>query len=569
MHRSIDKKSSLIAWSTVLLLTLAYGATFSVLNCLKYRNFDWSTIDVANNALWYDLILSPWWRSISFKDFLGPIGTPIVIQPMSLVIGTIYKLIPTPYLLLILQPVAVSAGIPILYLIARRRLGNELAAVAVATAYALNPFINLETLFGFRYEAIAFPLVMLVCLSLETNRSHIFWAALVASNACKINITLINGILCFWAYQSRKKPYLRRACLLCTVWFTVATGISAIFKAYSPSAVLDNLPAFQIKKMLFQPLMENPHIVISWVKAYSTSGTFTWLVDYLLPVLFLPLAAVIQLMPVVFEAVYTLLFSLIFDRIAFLAEYQRAMAAWGYSFMYVAANLVCYFHIVSIYGAERISNYFERYGHLALTLVAVLWLAVAGTYHYYRTPPMHGPVPITREFNWKYYTMTAHTQNLRAAFKRLPKDKTPLFSSVFCERAEGNFLRGYLSSWDMKGFEWFDVVLVDLYSFEFAMPRSEMLAKIDLLLSHGTFGVTFFEDGIIQMERGSSTELNGEVAAFIATHRTLLEHNLLNPYAFGGDILRLEKETPRFYSCTQLLPEDQARLCLTQPLEVK
>ncbi|MDP8257459.1 MAG: DUF2079 domain-containing protein [Candidatus Alcyoniella australis] len=538
---------------------MSYAICFAVLKCLKLRNGEWSTIDVANNLYWFDLILSPWWREMTFEQF-SYFLTGIVIQPISLLVGLLCKLLRTPYVLPVLQALSIAACIPLLYAVALRRLGSPWQALVVAAAFALNPYINTETMFGFRWDALALPLMIALVLARQLNNRRLFWAVLVLGCACKLNILLINGIYCAIAYRRSGLSYLRRGVWVCAIWFVAALSASTLIKLYAPNLIFDQTPPAMLSANLLGPLADDPSMLWPVLGDFFGSGAWLWLPEYLLPLLFLPLAAPAALLPVLVEFGYVLLFSLGLEQMPGLNILHELMLDKGYLFIYPAVFLVGYLHLASI---EAIASLRQRYGVRRIHALAGLWLVMALATHWFLTPSIFGPVPLTDKFNLDYYRMSDHQRTALAAFESFPKDLQPLLSSTFCERPDGYPVRDYIAEWLPAEYHEFNVVLVDLYAFEFAISRQRLIDKLLFLtVSHPRMGVTYFEDGIIEMRMGAPRTRNREVAQFIAENLPLLLHNLPNPYTDGGQIDLGPGAERRFYSPTQLTSADRQRLGL-------
>ena len=133
------------------LATLA-GIGFAVAGVLHHRAFH----SAANDLAFFDQII---WNSAHGRlfatsfvpyNFLGQ-----HVQPILLLYALLYRLWPTPELLLISQAlVAAAAAIPLFY-VARRLLRHEVFATLIAGSYLFSPYLHHAVNFDFHPETMA------------------------------------------------------------------------------------------------------------------------------------------------------------------------------------------------------------------------------------------------------------------------------------------------------------------------------------------------------------------------------------------------------------------------------
>jgi uncharacterized membrane protein len=141
-------------------LATAFAATFITLSLLRHRGFFTARYDLGNmtQAVW----------SASRGELFtvtDPSGAQMSrlgahVEPILGLFAPLWRIWPSPEVLLVVQAVAAaSAAIPA-YLLARRWLGDERLAVAFAAVTMLFPAIEWATVFDFHPVTLAAPLLM-------------------------------------------------------------------------------------------------------------------------------------------------------------------------------------------------------------------------------------------------------------------------------------------------------------------------------------------------------------------------------------------------------------------------
>jgi uncharacterized membrane protein len=154
------------ALSTVVLFTLVclYTLLFGVLAARAYSAHETGAFDLGV----YD---QPLWNaaqgrglSLTLVPHLGPTRFAIHVEPILFLIVPIYRFVTDdPRLLLWLQTVVIALGGLPLYGLARRRLANDWAALAIVAVYLLLPALESVNLFDFHAVGLA-PTLLLAAL---------------------------------------------------------------------------------------------------------------------------------------------------------------------------------------------------------------------------------------------------------------------------------------------------------------------------------------------------------------------------------------------------------------------
>lgn len=182
----------------VAVMVVAYAIAFSVLSVLRHRGFFTARYDLGNmtQAVW----------SASRGELFtvtGPAGEEVSrlgshVDPILGLFAPLWRLWPSPEMLLVVQSLAVaSAAIPA-YLLARRWIGDERLAVTFAAVTLLYPALQWATLFDFHAVTLAGPL-LLWCIWAATEGRYATLAILATLAALtKEQVGLSLAVLGLW-----------------------------------------------------------------------------------------------------------------------------------------------------------------------------------------------------------------------------------------------------------------------------------------------------------------------------------------------------------------------------------
>ena len=188
-----------VLWAAV----AAFGIGFSALAILRHLALGSGRFDLGNmtQAVW----------TTAHGDFLEVTdlqGRQISrlgahFDPILAAFAPLWRVWPDPSLLLAAQAVAVALGALPVYWLARKHLGSEWTAVALAAAYLLYPPVQWLVVDDFHPVALATPLLLLAFWFLDENRLVPF--ALAAGIACltKEQIPLVVAAMGLWYAVAR------------------------------------------------------------------------------------------------------------------------------------------------------------------------------------------------------------------------------------------------------------------------------------------------------------------------------------------------------------------------------
>jgi uncharacterized membrane protein len=130
------------------------------------------------------------------------------VDPFLALLAPLFRIVPSPILLLVLQAVAVSLGALPVYWLARKHLGSERAAAHFAVAYLVFPAVQWNAWTAssdFHPASFALPLLMYAIWFLDEDRLLAFGACALVGATTKEQMPLIFGCLGLWYGLSRRR----------------------------------------------------------------------------------------------------------------------------------------------------------------------------------------------------------------------------------------------------------------------------------------------------------------------------------------------------------------------------
>ncbi len=262
----------------------AYAAGFSALSVLRHRAFETGRFDLGNmvQAVWSTAEGRPLRMTSLEGEQISRLAAHV--DPVLVLFAPLWRLWPSPDLLVVAQALAVALGAVPVWRLALRHLGSERAALGFALAYLLYPPTQWLTLNEFHPVALACPLLLAAIDALDDGRvvPGVLWLA--AAALTKEEVGLVVAGLGFWLAVSQRRRLAGAV--------TAATG--ALWTAI---AVLVVVPAFNAHGSPFtgryaeaREAFPNPWrlLQVAW-----DHGAWHYLVD-----LVLPLAGLCLLAPV-------------------------------------------------------------------------------------------------------------------------------------------------------------------------------------------------------------------------------------------------------------------------------
>jgi uncharacterized membrane protein len=206
--------------------TAAYAAGFAALSVLRHRAFNTGRFDLGNmtQAVWS----TAHGDVLAVTDLRGGQISRLAahVDPVLVAFAPLWRVWPSPELLLTAQALLVALGAIPLFQLARRRLGSERAALGFSLAYLLYPAVQWFTLNEFHPVALACPLLLWAFRYLDEER---VWAAtpfLVLAALTKEEVGLVVGGIGVWyAFAHHRRRAGAVIAVAGAVWAIVAVEV--------------------------------------------------------------------------------------------------------------------------------------------------------------------------------------------------------------------------------------------------------------------------------------------------------------------------------------------------------
>jgi uncharacterized membrane protein len=247
-----------------------WAGVFSTLAVLRHRSFETGRFDLGNmtQAVWSTAHGEPLAATSLEGEQFTRLGAHF--DPILALLAPLWIVWPSPEALVVLQAVALALGAVPVFALARRRLGSERAALALAAAYLLVPALGWTALADFHPVALATPLLLAAFLFLDADRLLPFAVAAGLAMATKEHVGLAVAGLGAWDALARGR---RRE----------GAVIAAVGTAVSLLATLVVVPHFRPEGTAgFAGRLESPALELR---------DLGYLLALLAPLAFLPLAA--------------------------------------------------------------------------------------------------------------------------------------------------------------------------------------------------------------------------------------------------------------------------------------
>lgn len=395
--------------------------------------------------------------------------------------------------LLIVQSVALAAGAPAVYLLARRNLASHTLALALAVAYLLFPALHGINHFDFHEIALAAPLLLWSLYFLNAGRFRLFGLFLLLALLTKEEVALTGaaiGLYCLWQGETRRGLGVLAASL---AYFLLVTGV--FMPALGGGADIGRFEGmipegFGGFSGVAMTLATNPLFALRY--ALLDADKLLFLAQLLLPMLLLPLAAPGAAWIIAVPAFATLLLS------SYRAQY---LLETHYSAIAIPAIF-----FLAVLGAARL----ERRRFAGTTLAAALLVA---------------SLLMNWQYGWlggKLYTGLPQPTARHVVAERLIAAIPPAASvstlSVYVPHLAGReriYLYPTVADAD---YILFDAALTaDYFPLISRDPRGEAIERLLPYLTSGEYGAVQVEDGLLLLQRGHDPAANAAALAALGS----------------------------------------------------
>jgi uncharacterized membrane protein len=189
----------------VLIAAAAWIAAFASLSVLRQKAFFTGRFDMGNmvQAVWSTAHGHP----LRMTDLHGEQISRLAahVDPILVAFAPLWWIWPSPYLLLVVQALAIGLGALPVFWLARKHLGSSRAAAGFACAYLLYPATGWLALNEFHPVALATPLLLFAFWFLDEDRLLPFALCAVAAALSKEEIGLVVAGLGIWYAVARRR----------------------------------------------------------------------------------------------------------------------------------------------------------------------------------------------------------------------------------------------------------------------------------------------------------------------------------------------------------------------------
>jgi len=191
-----EKTAARRDWIIVGVMMLVYTMVFSYASILRYASFNGTLFDLG--------IMIQTLYNTSHGHLLVEsvnLGTPVTRfwlahwEFIYLPLALIYKIVPRPETILVLQTAFLALGALPVYLLAKYRLWNRPFALVLAAAYLLYPAMQNANLFDVHGQVFAIPFILFAFYFLERDNKTGFWISAVLALMCREDVAVVMTML--------------------------------------------------------------------------------------------------------------------------------------------------------------------------------------------------------------------------------------------------------------------------------------------------------------------------------------------------------------------------------------
>lgn len=529
-------------WASALVagFSLLFFALFLFLVIAKLRNYDVLIYDLVNFNMLHGEILD----YVDGRSTTFPFAAGVLMQPL-----LAFAYLPNAFLSSNLWAAGfttlfASLSIFSFYLLLRQVTEHLGWSLLLTFVFALNPIVLQNAMLGYQPGPYVMVFFFLELLFLARRQFNAFVICLILANFSRFSTPLVNLLMGFALSFS---PKTRRYGLCMIIASVLWIGIVAILlklnihltgSSFDSSSLHLNAYGESATQAIIH-VLTNPAILARHI---FIQDNLLHLFQFM-PLLFLPFLAPEILVGLLGDLSYVLLTS---SSVADVTWMKNLKAAAGERIFFHNNMIIV---VVVMFGAAAfgLRRFLDGVGRWkSIRWMLGFLLVILSLWHHYANASVNaGLIPFTKGFNWKYYQKCEHARVIDEAWDHVPDGVRVKAMQQLFGLQGSRMERYYHFSFSPDG-QVFDWVLVDLFAFSYMEERQDTLRNIRGYLTMNDFGVLFFQDGVVLMKRGYSTEKNQEVLKFMEENQQNLTKNFLNPYILGP-------EPGPHYSATQLI----------------
>jgi uncharacterized membrane protein len=376
----------------------AYAAGFAALSALRHEAFVTGRFDLGNmvQAVWSTAHGDPLRMTSLHGDQISRLAAHV--DPILVLFAPLWRIWPSPHMLLAVQAVVVALGAVPVFLLARKHLSSPRAGLGFALAYLLYPATGWLTLNEFHPVALATPLLLFAFWYLDEDRLLPFAVFAFAASACKEEIALVVAGFGIW-YAVAHRSWVAGSTIALAGFAWAAIAIGVVIPHYNAGAESDFYGRYSEVGGSANGILETAFTHPLRIAEAALSGRdLHYLLDLVAPLAGLCLLAPLVLVAALPELAINLLSS--------------TTTQTSIHFHYTA-GLIPPLMIAAIFGAKRLSRW-------TLPIAAgIVLAALAGNY---RLGPIPGwrHVPGGQTFQATAGRVTDHDRVAQRALRLIP-----------------------------------------------------------------------------------------------------------------------------------------------------
>jgi uncharacterized membrane protein len=479
----------------VLAMAAAYALFMSVLTVGRHNAFGTNAFDLGIHAQslytiarhGYPLVTLYGPEAVNqFSDHFAPIF--YLLTP-------IYVLFGDARALLVVQSLALAAGVVPVYLLARRKLATHALALALAASYLLFPALHGVNNFDFHEIALVVPLLLWSLYCLETGRFRLFGLFLALAMFTKEEVALTGVAIGLYILFVRRQP--RRGALVAlasAAYFALVVGV--IMPALGGGADVGRFDGLEVDGFsgfagVAMTVVTNPFYTFDY--ALLDPDKLFFLAQLLLPVLGIPLLAGVGPWIVAVPGLATLLLS------SYRAQY---LLDTHYSSIVIPSIF-----FLAVLGLARVE---KRRPAVALPVAAALVMA---------------SLLMNWQFGWLGGKLfdgiprpTERDRVLASFVQQIPPDASVSTLSKLVPHLASREQIILYPNVVGADFILFDTALdADFFPLISRDPRGEAIERLLPFVASGEYGLLAGQDGVLLLQRGHDPSNNPQALAALGS----------------------------------------------------
>lgn len=268
---------------TIFLIAVSFWAVaFATVSYLSYRGFLTRRFDLGNmvQAVWS----TAHGRPLSVTEVTGNeiVRLGVHVDPLLVVFAPLWRIWPSPALLVTVQAVAVALSALPLYWLGRKHLQSEKAALFLALAYLLHPALEWQVMNDFHPTTLAIPFLLVAIWFADEDKPWHFAAACLPVLASQEHMgVFVAGLGIWYAFRHRRFAFGACTALISLAWVAIAFEVVIPHFSGGPSLYLNRYAGAGDSPLgIFGTLFSDP---LQIAREVGTPGDVFFLLALMMP----------------------------------------------------------------------------------------------------------------------------------------------------------------------------------------------------------------------------------------------------------------------------------------------